>query len=49
MAYLAGLEDTYDAELAVTPLPGGAHTQIDPLTELADMMPDKPIVVVVEP
>lgn len=48
MAYLAGLEDTYGAELAVTPLPGDAHTHIDPLAELADMMPGKPIVVVVE-
>ncbi|MFA4050928.1 MULTISPECIES: DUF7736 domain-containing protein [Mycobacteroides] len=48
MAYLAGLEDTYDAELAVTPLPDDDHTHIDPLSELADMMPDKPMIVVVE-
>lgn len=49
MAYLADLEDAYDAQLAVTPLPDHAHTHIDPLTELADMMPDKPIIAVVAP
>ncbi|SKM39443.1 Uncharacterised protein [Mycobacteroides abscessus subsp. massiliense] len=49
MAYLAGLEDTYDAELAVTPLAGDAHKHINPLTELADMMPGKPIITVFAP
>lgn len=49
MAYVARLEDTYGAELPVTPLPADGHTHIDPLTELADMMPDKPIIAVIAP
>lgn len=49
MTYLAGLEDTYDAELAVIPLAGDAHKRINPLTELADMVPGKPIITVVAP
>lgn len=49
MAYLARLEDTYGTELAVKPLPADAHTHIDPLTELADMMPGKPVIAVVTP
>jgi len=49
MAYLAGLEGTYGAELAVTPLPDDAHTHINALTELADMMPGKHIIAVIKP
>ncbi|MBE5453474.1 hypothetical protein E3G52_000338 [Mycobacteroides abscessus] len=49
MAYLAGLEDTYGAELPVTQLPADAHTHINPLVELANMMPGKPIITVVAP
>ncbi|SHY94168.1 hypothetical protein [Mycobacteroides abscessus] len=49
MAYLARLEVTYGTELAVTALPDDGHTHIDPLTELADMMPGKPVIAVVTP
>lgn len=49
MTYLANLEKVLGAELAVTPLDAGAHKHINPLTELADMMPGKPIITVIAP
>ncbi|CPT67025.1 hypothetical protein D2E51_17810 [Mycobacteroides abscessus] len=49
MTYLANLEKVHGAELAVTPLAAGAHKHINPLTELADMMPGRPIITVVAP
>lgn len=49
MTCLANLEKVHGAELAVTPLGGDAHKRINPLTELADMMPGKPIITVVAP
>lgn len=49
MTYLANLEKVHGAELAVTPLEGDAHKRINPLIELADMMPGKPIITVVAP
>lgn len=48
-AYLAELEKVHGAELSVTPLAAGAHRHINPLTELADMMPGKPIITVIAP
>lgn len=49
MTCLANLEKVHGTELAVTPLAAGAHKRINPLTELADMMPGKPIITVVAP
>ncbi|SKF79927.1 DUF7736 domain-containing protein [Mycobacteroides abscessus] len=49
MEYLARLEGTYGTEFAVTPLPADAHTHMDPLSELADMMPGKPVIAVITP
>lgn len=48
-AHLADLEKVHGAELAVAPLATGAHKRVNPLTELADMMPGKPIITAVAP
>lgn len=45
--WLEEMEQRYGTELAVEPLTAGEHQQIDPLTELASMRADAPIVVVV--
>lgn len=45
-ARLAELAATYGETLPVTPLAGGAHERRDPVEELADMLPDTPIIAV---
>lgn len=47
-AWLEPLADRYGAEVVVQPVPEGAHERRDPIAELREMAPDKPIVVVRE-